>query len=197
MAISLRKGGNISLKKAASDSGSKGALQKLTVGLGWDSRVTDGSEFDLDAVAFILNDSGKVRSDTDFIFYNQAKSTDGSVEHLGDNRTGEGDGDDEQLRIDITKVPGEVSKITFCVTIHEATERSQNFGMVENAYVRVVNDSDGVELARYDLTEDACMETAMVFAELYNRNGEWKFKAIGQGFNGGLGPLAQSYGVNA
>ena len=196
MAISLKKGGNISLKKAASDSGSSSNFKKLIVGLGWDSRVTDGDSFDLDAIAFILNDSGTVRSDKDFIFYNQLKTANGSVIHLGDNTHGKGEGDDEQVEIDLSLLDDDINKISLCVTIHDAESRCQNFGMVENAYVRVVNDSDGVEIARYDLTEDAAMETAMVFAELYKRNNEWKFKAIGQGFTGGLQPLAQKYGVN-
>lgn len=190
MAISLNKGGNISLSKEAP------GLSKVTIGLGWDERATDGSDFDLDASAFILGASGKVRSDADFIFYNQLKSQDGSIEHLGDNTTGGGDGDDEQVRIELNKVPGDVERIAFCVTIHEAEGRRQNFGMVSNAFIRVVDDSNGKELARYDLSEDSSTETAMIFAEVYRRNNEWKFKAIGQGFAGGLGPLARNYGVN-
>lgn len=190
MAISLSKGGNISLSKEAP------GLTKVTVGLGWDERATDGADFDLDASAFLLKSDGKVRSDADFIFYNQLKSTDGSVEHLGDNTTGSGDGDDEQVSIELGKVPSEVERIAFCVTIHEAEGRRQNFGMVSNAFIRVVDDSNGKELARYDLSEDMSTETAMTFAEVYRRNNEWKFKAIGQGFTGGLGPLARNYGVN-
>ncbi len=190
MAISLSKGGNISLSKEAP------GLTKVTVGLGWDERATDGADFDLDASAFLLKGDGKVRSDADFIFYNQLKSTDGSVEHLGDNTTGSGDGDDEQVSIDLSKVPSEIERIAFCVTIHEAEGRRQNFGMVSNAFIRVVDDSNGKELARYDLSEDMSTETAMTFAEVYRRNNEWKFKAIGQGFTGGLGPLARNYGVN-
>ncbi len=190
MAISLNKGGNISLSKEAP------GLSKVTIGLGWDERATDGSDFDLDASAFILGASGKVRSDADFIFYNQLKSQDGSIEHLGDNTTGGGDGDDEQVRIQLDKVPGDVERIAFAVTIHEAEGRRQNFGMVSNAFIRVVDDSNGKEIARYDLSEDSSTETAMIFAEVYRRNNEWKFKAIGQGFAGGLGPLARNYGVN-
>lgn len=190
MAISLSKGGNISLSKEAP------GLTKVTVGLGWDERATDGADFDLDASAFLLKGDGKVRSDADFIFYNQLKSTDGSVEHLGDNTTGSGAGDDEQVSIDLSKVPTEIERIAFCVTIHEAEGRRQNFGMVSNAFIRVVDDSNGKELARYDLSEDMSTETAMTFAEVYRRNNEWKFKAIGQGFDGGLGPLARNYGVN-
>ena len=196
MPISLKKGGNISLAKAASASGSSANFTKLTVGLGWDARVTDGQDFDLDAVGFILNDSGKVRSNADFIFYNQPEGANGGIKHLGDNRTGEGEGDDEQLVVDLTKISSDIAKITFCVTIHEAESKNQSFGMVENAFIRLVNNVDDTEIARYDLSEDASMETAMVFAELYRRHGEWKFKAIGQGFSGGLGPLAQKFGVN-
>ena len=190
MAISLNKGGNISLSKEAP------GLSKVTIGLGWDERATDGSDFDLDASAFLLGESGKVRNDADFIFYNQLKSSDGSVEHLGDNTTGGGDGDDEQVRIELNKVPSDVHKVAFCVTIHEAEGRRQNFGMVSNAFIRVVDDSNGKEIARYDLSEDSSTETAMIFAEVYRRGSEWKFKAIGQGFAGGLGPLARNYGVN-
>lgn len=192
MGISLNKGGNISLSKEAGGA----PLSKIMVGLGWDERVTDGVEFDLDAVAFICGTSGKVRSDADFIFYNQLKSSDGSIEHMGDNKTGGGDGDDEQVRITLDRVPGDIDKIVVAVTIHEATARNQNFGMVANAFVRVVNESDGKELARYDLSEDMSTETAMIFAEVYRRGDDWKFKAIGQGFAGGLGPLARNFGVN-
>lgn len=192
MGISLNKGGNISLNKEAGSS----PLSKIMVGLGWDERVTDGVEFDLDAVAFICGTSGKVRSDADFIFYNQPKSSEGAIEHMGDNKTGGGDGDDEQVRIILDRVARDVDKIVVCVTIHEATARNQNFGMVANAFVRVVNESDGKELARYDLSEDMSTETAMIFAEIYRRGDEWKFKAVGQGFAGGLGPLARNFGVN-
>lgn len=190
MAISLGKGQNVSLSKEAP------GLTKVLVGLGWDARATDGQDFDLDASAFLQGASGKVRSDADFIFYNQPKSSDGSVEHTGDNKTGAGDGDDESLKVDLAGVPADVQKIAFCVTIHEAEGRRQNFGMVHNAYVRLLNAADGKEVARYDLSEDASIETAMIFAELYRHNGEWKFKAIGQGFAGGLGPLARNFGVN-
>ncbi len=190
MAISLNKGGNISLSKEAP------GLSKVTVGLGWDERATDGADFDLDASVFLLGSNGKVRSDADFIFYNQLKSQDGSVEHLGDNLTGGGDGDDEQVRVELNAVPKEIDKIAFAVTIHDAESRRQNFGMVSNAFIRVVDDSNGKEIARYDLSEDMSTETAMIFAEVYRRNNEWKFKAIGQGYDGGLGPLARNYGVN-
>jgi tellurium resistance protein TerD len=190
MALSLSKGGNISLSKEAP------GLTRVLVGLGWDTRATDGGDFDLDASAFLLTATGKVRSDADFIFYNQLKSVDGSVAHTGDNRTGAGDGDDEAIEIDFAKVPAEVAKVAIAVTIHDADSRRLNFGMVSNAYVRVVNQANNQEVARYDLAEDASTETALIFAEVYRHNGEWKFKAVGQGFKGGLGPLARNFGVN-
>lgn len=190
MAVSLTKGGNVSLSKEAP------GLKKILVGLGWDARASDGADFDLDASAFICNASGKVRGDSDFIFYNNLRSSDGSVEHTGDNRTGAGDGDDEALKLDLEKIPADVAKIVFCVTIHDAANRKQNFGMVSNAFIRVVNQDGGKELARYDLSEDASIEAAMIFAEVYRSGAEWKFKAIGQGFKDGLGPLARSMGVN-
>lgn len=168
----------------------------MTIGLGWNPRATDGQEFDLDAVAFLLGANDKVRSDTDFIFFNNMKSTCGGVTHTGDNRTGEGEGDDEQLIVDLSKLPADVSKVMVCVTIHQGAERRQNFGQVSEAFVRVVNNANQQEVARFDLSEDGSTETAMVFGELYKHNGEWKFRAVGQGFNGGLGPLAASYGVN-
>jgi tellurium resistance protein TerD len=192
MGISLSKGGNISLTKEAGS----GGLSRLTVGLGWDTRESDGADFDLDASAFLIDANGKVRSDADFIFYNQPASSCGSVQCTGDNTTGGGDGDDEQLKVDVTKIPADVQKVAFTVTIHEAESRRQNFGQVANAFIRVENDQDGRELTRYDLGEDASTETALIFGELYRHNGEWKFKAIGQGFKGGLGPLARSFGVN-
>ena len=190
MAVSLSKGGNVSLSKEAP------GLTLIDVGLGWDARSTDGADFDLDASAFLLDVTGKIRSDSDFLFYNILKSSDGSVAHAGDSRTGAGDGDDEVVGVDLPKVPGDVSRVAFCVTIHEAEARRQNFGMVRNAYVRVVNKGNGTEIARYDLSEDASTETAMIFAELYRHGTDWKFKAIGQGFAGGLGPLAKNFGVN-
>lgn len=189
MAISLTKGGNVNLSKEAPN------LTNIAVGLGWNPRATDGQAFDLDAVAFLVNESGKVRSDADFIFFNNLKSADGSVEHTGDNRTGEGDGDDEVIKVDLTKVPADVSKVVFCAVIYEGQARNQNFGQVANAYIRIVNTQGGAEVARYDLSEDSSTETAMIFGELYKNNGEWKFRAVGQGFAGGLGPLAASYGV--
>lgn len=190
MAISLIKGGNVNLSKEAP------GMTKMLVGLGWDVRATDGADFDLDGSAFLLNVSGKVRSDADFIFYNQPKSTDGSVAHSGDNRTGEGDGDDESIVVDLDKVPADIEKIAICVTIHDAEARKQNFGQVSGAYVRCVDAATNVEVARFDLSEDYSVEGALTFGDIYRHNGEWKFKAIGQGFKGGLGPLAGSYGVN-
>lgn len=189
MAISLTKGGNVNLSKEAPN------LTNMAVGLGWNPRATDGQAFDLDAIAFLVNESGKVRADADFIFFNNLKSSDGSVEHTGDNRTGEGDGDDEVIKVDLTKVPADVSKVVFCAVIYEGQARNQNFGQVANAYIRIVNTQGGAEVARYDLSEDSSTETAIIFGELYKNNGEWKFRAVGQGFAGGLGPLAASYGV--
>ena len=190
MAISLQKGGNVNLSKEAP------SMTKMIVGLGWDVRATDGAAFDLDAVAFVLKADGKVRADSDFIFLNNKQNAEGSVVHGGDNRTGEGDGDDETIIIDLSKMPANVEKVAVCVTIYDADSRRQNFGQVSRAYVRVVNDAGQQEVARYDLSEDGSTETAMIFGEVYKHNGEWKFKAIGQGFKGGLGPLAASYGVN-
>ncbi len=190
MAVSLTKGANVSLSKESP------GLKKILAGLGWESRTTDGAAFDLDASVFLLKGDGRVRNDNDFIFYNNLKSADGSVEHTGDNTTGEGDGDDEQIKVNLESLPSDVDKIAFTVTIHEADVRRQNFGQVNNAYIRIVNDSSGTEIVRFDLSEDYSTETAMIFGEIYRHNGEWKFKAIGQGFNGGLAPLAKNYGVN-
>ena len=190
MGISLSKGGNVSLSKTDPN------LKNIIVGLGWDARPTEGADFDLDASAFMVKEDGKVRSDSDFIFYNQTKSTCGSVEHTGDNRTGAGDGDDEAVIILLDKVPADVQRVVFCVTIHDADLRKQNFGQVNHAYVRVVNKDSNNEVARYDLSEDASIETAMVFGEIYRHSGEWKFKAVGQGYAGGLAALARQYGIN-
>ena len=190
MAISLQKGGNVNLSKEAP------GLTKVIIGLGWDPRSTDGAAFDLDGSAFLLKSDAKVRADTDFIFYNNLKSSDGSVVHAGDNTTGQGAGDDEKIAIDLARVPAEVDKISFCVTIHDADARRQNFGMVGKAYIRCLNAAGEAEIARYDLSEDSSTETAMIFGELYRHGGEWKFRAVGQGFKGGLGPLARSFGVN-
>jgi tellurium resistance protein TerD len=190
MAISLQKGGNVNLSKEAP------GLNKMVVGLGWDLRTTDGAAFDLDGAVFLLNSSGKVRSDSDFVFYNNLKSPDGSVVHSGDNRTGAGEGDDETVTIDLAKVPADVDKIAVCVTIHDAETRRQNFGQVAKAFVRCVNANGNTEIARYDLSEDSSTETAMIFGEVYRAGSDWKFRAIGQGFKGGLGPLAKSFGVS-
>ncbi|MYM30893.1 tellurium resistance protein TerD [Duganella sacchari] len=189
MAISLQKGGNVNLSKEAP------GLTKIVVGLGWDVRATDGNAFDLDGSAFLLKVDGKVRTDSDFIFYNNLKSTDQSVAHSGDNRTGDGDGDDETVTIDLTKVPADVERIAICATIHEGDARRQNFGMVQKAFIRTVNAGSNAEIARYDLSEDSSTESAMIFGEVYRNGGDWKFKAVGQGFKGGLGPLAGSFGV--
>lgn len=190
MAISLQKGGNVNLSKEAP------GLAKMVVGLGWDTRSTDGAPFDLDGTVFLLKADGKVRGDSDMVFYNNLKSTDGSVAHSGDNRTGVGDGDDESVMIDLSKVPADVDKIAVCVTIHEAEARKQNFGMVPKAFVRCINASGNTEIARFDLSEDTSTESAMVFGEVYRAGGDWKFRAVGQGYKGGLGPLARNYGVN-
>jgi tellurium resistance protein TerD len=190
MAISLQKGGNVNLSKEAP------GLTQMKVGLGWDARATDGAAFDLDGVVFMVNQSGKVRSDGDFIFYNNLKSADGSVQHSGDNRTGAGEGDDETVTIDLSKVSPDVDKIVFAVTIHDAESRRQNFGMVGKAFIRCINASGNAEIARYDLSEDSSTESAMIFGEVYRNGADWKFRAIGQGFQGGLAPLAKNYGVN-
>lgn len=190
MAISLQKGGNVNLSKTDPN------LKQVLVGLGWDTRSTDGVDFDLDASAFLLAANDKVRAETDFIFYNQTRSPEGSVEHTGDNRTGAGDGDDEAVKIDLAKVPAEVQKIAITVTIHDAESRGQNFGQVQNAFIRVVNDQTNVEIVRFDLNEDYSTETAMIFGELYRHNGEWKFRAVGQGYNGGLSAMCRQYGIS-
>jgi len=190
MAISLSKGGNTSLTKEAP------GLKSIRVGLGWDVRLTEGAAFDLDASVFMLNPAGKVRSDADMIFYNNLKSVDGSVEHTGDNRTGAGEGDDEVINVALDKIPADVEKLAFVITIHEAETRKQNFGMVSKAFARIVNDSGGAELARFDLTEDMSTETAMIVGEVYRHANEWKFRAVGQGHAGGLAALARNYGVS-
>ncbi|WP_037605078.1 TerD family protein [Streptacidiphilus rugosus] len=190
MGVSLSKGGNVSLTKEAP------GLTAVLVGLGWDTRTTTGADFDLDASAILLAASGKVTSDKDFVFYNNLKSDDGSVEHTGDNLTGEGEGDDEVVKVNLAAVPASVEKIVFPVSIYDAENRQQNFGQVRNAYIRVVNQAGGAEIARYDLSEDASTETAMVFGELYRNGAEWKFRAIGQGYASGLRGIAQDYGVN-
>ena len=191
MAISLRKGQKVDLTKG------NPSLTKTLIGLGWDTKRYDGGfDFDLDAAAFLLNASGKVNSDADFVFYNNLKHESGAVEHMGDNLTGEGEGDDEEIKIDLAKVPANVEKIDFTVTIYDADVRNQTFGQVENAYIRVVDDATGQELIRYDLGEDFSVETAVVVGEIYRNKGEWKFNAIGSGFSGGLAALGRNYGVN-
>ena len=191
MAVSLTKGQKVDLTK-----GNPG-LNNLLVGLGWDVNKFDGgSDFDLDTAAFMLGADGKTASDADFVFYGNLKHASGGVEHLGDNLTGEGDGDDEQIKVDLSKVPEAVEKIDFTVTIYEAEERRQNFGQVSNAFIRIVDESSNTELIRYDLGEDFSIETAVVVGELYRHNGEWKFNAVGSGFQGGLQALCQNFGVN-
>ncbi|MDR2032037.1 MAG: TerD family protein [Azoarcus sp.] len=190
MAISLQKGGNVSLSKTSPN------LKNVLIGLGWNARATSGDDFDLDASVFMLGVSGKVRSDADFIFYNQLRSSCGSVEHTGDNRTGAGDGDDEAIKVILDKVPADVARLVVAVTIHEAEARHQNFGMVSGAYIRLVNLDNDTEIVRFDLSEDASVETAMIFGEVYRHNGEWKFRAVGQGYAGGLHALAIAHGIN-
>ena len=190
MAVSLTKGGNVNLSKESP------GLNKIAVGLGWDARATDGAAFDLDASVFLVKLDGKVRTDSDFCFYNNKVAGDGAVQHMGDNTTGEGEGDDEVVKVELAKVPGDLDKIIFTVSIYDAEARKQNFGQVNHAYIRIVNEENGVEIARYDLSEDASIETAMIFGEIYRIGTEWKFKAVGQGFAGGLGPLAASFGVH-
>ncbi len=190
LAISLSKGQKVDLTKT------NPGLSKVIVGLGWDTnRYDGGKDFDLDTSVFLLGDNGKVGSDSDFIFYNNATGGNGSVVHTGDNRTGAGDGDDEQTNIDLNNVPASVQRITFAITIHDAEARSQNFGQVANAYVRILNGDSNEELIRYDLGEDFSIETALVVGELYRHNGEWKFSAIGSGFQGGLAALATNFGL--
>jgi tellurium resistance protein TerD len=190
MSVSLSKGGNVSLTKEAP------GLTAVLVGLGWDARTTSGADFDLDASALILGTSGKILSDAHFVFFNNLTSPDGSVEHTGDNLTGEGEGDDEVIKVDLAAVPAEADRIVVTVSIYDAETRSQSFGQVRNAYIRVVNQADNTELTRYDLSEDASTETAMIFGELYRNAGEWKFRAVGQGYSTGLAGIARDFGVN-
>lgn len=190
MSVSLTKGGNVSLTKEAP------GLTDILVGLGWDERTTSGGEFDLDASALLVKADGKVISDSHFIFFNNLKSPEGSVEHTGDNLTGEGEGDDESIKVNLTSVPQEAERIVFTVTIHDAEARQQNFGMTRNAFIRVVNSAGGAEITRYDLTEDASTDTAMIFGEMYRHGAEWKFRAVGQGYANGLRGIAMDFGVN-
>jgi tellurium resistance protein TerD len=190
MSVSLSKGGNVSLTKEAP------GLTAVLVGLGWDVRTTTGADFDLDASALMVGSNGKILSDGHFIFFNNLKSPDGSVEHTGDNLTGEGEGDDEVVKVNLATVPAECDRIVVTVSIYEAEARGQNFGQVRNAFIRVVNQAGGTEIARYDLSEDASSETAMIFGELYRNNAEWKFRAVGQGYTNGLAGIARDFGVN-
>jgi tellurium resistance protein TerD len=189
MERSLQKGENLSLTQA------DGQLRNLLVGLGWNARVSDGGPFDLDASAFLLDEGGRVRDAADFVFYNQPESSCGAVVHMGDNLSGDEEGDDEQICVQLALVPAAVKKVVFVVSVHDATARRQNFGMVGEAYLRVVNVDTQAEITRYDLTEDACTETALVFGEIYRHHDEWRLRAIGQGYAGGLGPLARGFGV--
>ncbi len=191
MPVSLKKGQKVSLTK-----GNPG-LTHVVVGLGWDVNAYDtGGDFDLDGAAFLLTDSGRVSDAKDFVFYGNLNHPSGSVLHMGDNLTGAGDGDDEQIRVDLTKVPASVTRIAFTVTIYEAETLHQNFGQVSNAFVRIYNEATGEELLRYDLGEDFSIETAAVFGELYKNGDEWKFNAIGSGYQGGLAALCNNYGVD-
>ncbi|CAB1275555.1 TerD family protein [Candidatus Nitrosacidococcus tergens] len=190
MSVSLQKGQNVSLNKESP------GIKEITFGLGWDARSTDGTDFDLDASALILGENNKVLSDLHFIFYNNKTDSNGAVTHAGDNRTGVGEGDDESIIVDISKLSSEAKKVVFVVTIHEAESRKQNFGQVSNAFIRAVNKANDSEVARYDLSEDASIETAMIFGELYRHGEEWKFKAVGQGYAGGLAGVAKDFGVN-
>lgn len=190
MSISLSKGQKIDLSKASP------GLTKTIIGLGWDTnKYSGGDDFDLDASAFLVGENGKVKNDLDFIFYNNLQGGNGSVIHTGDNRTGEGDGDDEQIKIDFSKIPNHLHKIAITVTIHDAQQRRQNFGQVSNAFVRVVNEDNNQEVLRYDLAEDFSVETAIVVCEIYRHNGEWRFSAVGSGFEGGLASLCKNYGL--
>ena len=190
MGVCLKKGQKVSLTK------DNPGLKKVVVGLGWDVNAFDtGGDFDLDASAFLLTDTGKVSGQDDFVFYGNLKHPSGAVEHLGDNLTGAGDGDDEQIKISLDMIPDSFSKIAFTATIYEAAERRQNFGQVSNAFIRIYNEETGEEMLRYDLGEDFSIETAVVFGELYKNNGEWKFNAIGSGYQGGLAALCDNYGI--
>lgn len=188
--ISLQKGQKVDLTK------SNPGISKVLVGLGWDVNKYDGGQdFDLDASVFLLDGTGKVKGPEDFIFYNNTTGGNGAVVHTGDNLTGEGDGDDEQVKIAIKDIPAHIEKVSFTVTIHDAEARNQNFGMVSNAYIRVVNEDSNEELIRFDLGEDFSIETAVVVGELYRHNGEWKFSAVGSGYQGGLAALCNDFGL--
>ncbi|MBP2241265.1 tellurium resistance protein TerD [Cytobacillus eiseniae] len=190
MAVSLSKGQKVDLTK------SNPGLSKVVVGVGWDVNKYDGgNDFDLDSSVFLLGENGKVTSDSDFVFYNNTNGGNNSVVHTGDNRTGAGDGDDEQVKVDLANVPATIQRITFTITIHDGEARNQNFGQVSNAYVRIMSEDSGEELIRYDLGEDFSIETALVVGELYRHNSDWKFSAIGSGYQGGLAALARDFGL--
>ena len=192
MPVSLQKGQKVSLTKE------NPGLSKVVVGLGWDVNAFDtGGDFDLDASAFLLTDSGKVSTQEDFVFFGNLLHPSGSVQHMGDNLTGAGDGDDEQIKVELSKVPGNITKIAFTVTIYKPEERRQNFGQINNAFIRIYNEETGEEMLRYDLGEDFSIETAAVFGELYKNGSEWKFNAIGSGYQGGLAALCANYGNDA
>lgn len=191
MGVSLSKGGNVSLSKEAP------GLEAIKIGCGWDAQSLSGAAFDLDASVFLCGADGKVTKENDFIYYNNLQGANGAVVHAGDSRTGEGSGDDEVIMMSLKDMPPELVKAAFVVTIHEAVSRGQNFGMVENAFIRIVNAANDVEIARYDLTEDFSGETAVIFGEVYQKNGEWKFKAVGQGSTEGLAQICAKFGVNA
>jgi tellurium resistance protein TerD len=190
VSVSLAKGGNVSLSKEAP------GLTNVIVGVGWDVRATTGVDFDLDVSAIMLGENGKVLSDAHFVFFNNLTAPDGTVEHTGDNLTGEGEGDDEQLKVDLAGMSPQVHKIVFPVSIYDADNRRQSFGQVANAFIRVVNADGDREITRFDLSEDASTETAMLFGELYRHGGDWKFRAIGQGYASGLHGIAKDFGVN-
>lgn len=190
MPISLQKGQKVDLTKG------NPTLKHVLVGLGWDvNRYDGGFAFDLDASAFLLGANGQTPNTDAFIFYGNLKHPSGAVEHMGDNLTGEGDGDDEQIMVDLTKIPDSIEKIAFTVTIYEAEQRRQNFGQVDNSYIRIVDNDTGKELIRYDLGEDFSIETAIVVGEIYRHGGGWKFNAVGSGFQGGLAALCANYGI--
>ncbi|MFI6516430.1 TerD family protein [Spirillospora sp. NPDC050679] len=190
MGVSLSKGGNVSLTKQSP------GLTAVSVGLGWDLRTTTGTDFDLDASALVLDASGKIITDQHFVFFNNLRTPDGGVEHTGDNKTGAGEGDDEVINVNFGALPDTAERVAFAVSVYDADSRGQNFGQVRNAYIRVVNQGDRAEMARYDLSEDASTETAMVFGELYRNGAEWKFRAVGQGYASGLAGIAMDFGVN-
>lgn len=190
MSVNLSKGANVSLTKQAP------GMSQVVVGLGWDARTTTGDEFDLDASAILLGADGRVPSNQHFVFFNNTRSPDGAVEHTGDNLTGEGDGDDETINVDLAALAPDIAKIVFPVTIYDGETRGQGFGQVRNAFIRIVDRTGGTEIARYDLTEDAATETAMLFGELYRHGAEWKFRAVGQGYSAGLAGLARDFGVS-